>query len=107
MGTAGGRGNAARKRVPTNGRQVLRPGNGHCDSLHTSKKKRKAKAGSNRFGNRRLSRSEKSGRLGLLLFAPKMRAANFVRCKHGACSFLFKRIPRVVQVPRQHAAATG
>src|SRR3546814_1395204 len=49
--------------VPTSGRPVLHPANGHRDNLHASKKKRKAKAGSNRFGNRRLSRSEQSGRL--------------------------------------------
>src|SRR3546814_12218239 len=53
--------------MPTSGRPVLHPANGHRDNLHASKKKRKAKAGSNRFGNRRLSRSEQSGSLVLLL----------------------------------------
>ncbi|MGN7725014.1 hypothetical protein ACTJIL_04205 [Luteimonas sp. 22616] len=107
MGTAGGRGNAARKRVPTNGRQVLRPGNGHSDTLHTSKKKRKAKAGSNRFGKEGSADRSNPADWAFYFFAPKMRAGNFVRCEHGACSFLFKRIPRLVQVPRQHVAATG
>jgi hypothetical protein len=61
--------------MPTNGRHVLHRDNGHRDSLRASKKKRKAKARSNRFGNRRLSRPEKSGRLGLLLLGVEDTAA--------------------------------
>jgi hypothetical protein len=54
--------------LPTNGFGFLRIDNGCRANVRVSKKKRKAKAGSNRFGNRRLSRTEKSARLGLLLF---------------------------------------
>src|SRR3546814_13586105 len=77
--------------VPTSGRPVLHPANGHRDNLHASKKKRKAKAGSNRFGNRRLSRSEPYGRLGLLLFC----AAN------ASPSFRFNRLLSMPAVIRQ------
>src|SRR3546814_14242451 len=77
--------------MPTSGRPVVHPANGHRDNLHASKKKRKAKAGSNRFGNRRLSRSEQSGRLGLLLLC----AAN------ASPSLRFNRIRAMPDVIRQ------
>jgi len=93
--------------VPTNGRQVLRPGNGHSDTLHTSKKKRKAKAGSNRFGKEGSADRSNPADWAFYFLRRRCVLQIFVRCKHGACSFLFKRIPRVVQVPRQHAPATG
>src|SRR3546814_5047294 len=80
--------------MPTSGRPVLHPANGHRDNLHASKKKRKAKAGSNRFGNRRLSRSEQSGRLGLLL----LRAAN------ASPSLRFNRIRAMPDVIRQQVS---
>src|SRR3546814_14308527 len=83
--------------VPTSGRPVLHPANGHRDNLHASKKKRKAKAGSNRFGNRRLSRSEQSGRLGLLLLC----AAN------ASPSLRFNRIRAMPDVIRQQVSATA
>jgi hypothetical protein len=83
--------------VPTNGRPVLHPANDHRDNLRMSKKKRKAKAGSNRFGNRRLSRSEQSGRLGLLLLC----AAN------ASPSFRFNRMRAMPNVVRQHVSATA
>src|SRR3546814_988672 len=82
--------------MPTSGRPVLHPANGHRDNLHASKKKRKAKAGSNRFGNRRLSRSEQSGRLGLLLLC----AAN------ASPSLRFNRIRAMPDVIRPQVSAT-
>src|SRR3546814_12258664 len=83
--------------VPTSGRPFLHPANGHRDNLHASKKKRKAKAGSNRFGNRRLSRSEQSGRLGLLLLC----AAN------ASPSLRINRIRAMQDVLRQQVSETA
>src|SRR3546814_12293959 len=82
--------------MPTSGRPVLHPANGHRDNLHASKKKRKAKAGSNRLGNRRLRRSEQSGRLRLLLLC----AAN------ASPSLRFNHLRALPDVIQQQVSAT-
>jgi hypothetical protein len=52
----------------------LRLANGACDTLHPSKKKRTAKARSNRFDKGRSSRTGQPARLGLLLFGDRKRS---------------------------------